>query len=243
MKLLIFLVLCLFEVWSVSETSFAFADGAAGHANTSDHHAVAHPFLTHMGLPDAPGEINIRTNSILQDAENGNRADFGTHLEAGIVDRLGLHLRNDGFEDRNFSEAMLQYAVLRNHAKTSGISVFGQMNIRNSRAATDSLQGALGISAKTLLWDRVGIDGNVHYNLNEDAWEIETAAVLGISDRFFPLLEIRGEIHDNEQSLYLLPGVKVKVYKDVYLGLGVQFPVTTDREFDLQGLGQVDLSF
>lgn len=212
-------------------------DGGAGH------HAIAHPFLTHMGLPDGPGEVNIRTNSFLTKTDRGSRMDFGTHLEAGIVDRLGLHYRNDGFKDKVYSEVMLQYAVLRNKAKTSGISVFGQMSIQNSREARDPVQGAFGVSARHVLWNRFALDANVHYNVNEDAWEIEGAGVFKLTDRLFPLLEIRSEIQGNEQPLYLLPGMKVKIMGPVFLGLGVQVPVTGEKEYDLQGLAQLDVSF
>ncbi len=212
------------------------------HSDGEGHHSIAHPFFTHMGLPDGVGGANIRTNIISQNSDEGNRTDYGVHLETGLAENWGFHYRNDGIKDRLYSEAMVQYAIWKDRAGTSGISIFGQLGIRNSSAASDDVKGAFGVSGRKS-FSRVALDGNVHYKPKEDGWELEGAAVYKLNHRVFPLLEIRAEIENETQPVYILPGVKFKVWDGMYLGFGAQLPITSDREYDVQTLAQIDFSF
>lgn len=42
----------------------AHGDAGGMSEEVSGHHAMTHPFLTHMGIPDGPGEVSVRTNWI-----------------------------------------------------------------------------------------------------------------------------------------------------------------------------------
>ena len=51
-------------------------DKPAPHEMTTGHHAFAHPFLVHMGVPDGPGEISVR-----------GKGDRHPHLRQDIFER------------------------------------------------------------------------------------------------------------------------------------------------------------
>ncbi|MBI1926585.1 hypothetical protein HYR99_20375 [Candidatus Poribacteria bacterium] len=40
--------------------------------------------------------------------------DLALYIEAGLWNRVGLHLRNEAIKENGFAEAMIQYAVLQN---------------------------------------------------------------------------------------------------------------------------------
>src|SRR3989344_507830 len=109
--------------WNVDKVAAETSEAVAA----SDHHALVHPFLVHMGMPDGPGEVSARVMSVEERNVGVASGTYGFHIEAGIVDRLGLHLRNDSVRTHSKTEMMLQYAVLRSDDGLSGISLIGEL--------------------------------------------------------------------------------------------------------------------
>jgi hypothetical protein len=60
---------------------------------------------------------------------------------------------------------------------------------------------------------------------------------------FYPALELRGEITENTTSLYSLIGLKFRIADHKAIGVGIQIPVTTEREYDTQALMTLGIAF
>jgi hypothetical protein len=90
---------------------------------------MPHPFFTHMGLPDPVGHYALRLSGVATRAEGHTRGDFGLHLETGLLDRIGLHIRNDRVLNNAHTEIMLQYAAIRSQDGMSGFSPFVEVEI------------------------------------------------------------------------------------------------------------------
>ena len=63
-----------------------------------DDEEIAHPFFTHMGMPEAVGTYSLRTSALLTKPMDGkSKGDFAFHLETGLTKFVGLHIRNDRY--------------------------------------------------------------------------------------------------------------------------------------------------
>ena len=51
-----------------------------------------HPFLTHMALPDKPGEMSLRITPFQQRTDSMVNRDLSLHIEAGLLPGLGIHI-------------------------------------------------------------------------------------------------------------------------------------------------------
>lgn len=96
-------------------------DPQAGKANM-DEEEVAHPFFTHMGVPEAVGVFNLRLAGLATRTNGHTDGDFAFHFETGLTKYIGLHFRNDSFLDRTRSEVMFQFAAIRSKNGMSGFS-------------------------------------------------------------------------------------------------------------------------
>ena len=207
-----------------------------------DHEMFVHPFLAHMGLPERQNEVNLRITSI-QIRDNGEvKGDLAVHIEAGLVDKLGLHIRSDGVQSEDFSEIMLQYAVLADRTLSNGVSIFGQINFPTGPTTKDEVQGLIGISARLTAPDILTWDGNVHYNMQEAMIELESSFVFRLNNRYYTVLETRGHLND-ERELYILPAMIFRIDQGQSFGVGLQVPVTDQREYDSQALFQYSVVF
>lgn len=205
-----------------------------------------------MGLPDEVGEVNVRLNSISQRSEGKNTSDHGIHIEAGIAKNWGVHYRNDGFDNKSESEIMLQRTVFTDEAKTGGIAIFGQYSMYGKDNSEEeegvvkkkekNALDAFGISGSKVL-SFAALNANIHYNTTRKMYEWEGSSVFKANDWIFPILELRGEVKDSNHEVYALPGVKFKILRSAYLGLGFQVPISSNKEYDSQVLLQFDASF
>ncbi|MFZ5477616.1 MAG: hypothetical protein ACOZNI_12640 [Myxococcota bacterium] len=242
------------EGGSPVDATFDVEVATAGREPTG-HHAMTHPFLAHMGIPDGPGEVSVRASGIRR-ADGGMAAgDYAVHVEAGIVRRLGLHLRNDAVtgggmaeEGDHGTELMLQYAFLVDAESTRGASVFAEVSAPTVVGDGYPVRGGLGLSARYLWRTRLLLDGVVHLDPTEGlsalAVEWEVSAQVRPTGRIFVLCEASGELAPDETTLYMLPAVKVGLGDTGgAVGAGLQYPLLADRAFDRQVLFQVDWAF
>jgi hypothetical protein len=71
-----------------------------------------HPFFAHMSLADPVGEASFRFTGMQRRDESGTFADFGLHIEAGLLPRLGIHIRSDALNmNRMIMKAMKKSVV------------------------------------------------------------------------------------------------------------------------------------
>lgn len=78
-----------------SQNASAALSHAGGGEMAMGHHAMAHPFFAHMGIPDGPGEANVRLTALWRVGHEESGADGGLHIEAGLLPRWGFHFRSD----------------------------------------------------------------------------------------------------------------------------------------------------
>lgn len=209
----------------------------------NDHHALVHPFLTHMGMPDGPGEMNTRITSVAQRSDGSVSETYAFHLEAGIVDRLGLHLRNDAVKFNKSSELMLQYAVLRSDSGLSGVSLIGEVEFPTGPTTEKATEG-VGVSFAYVLLPVLAINSVVHYIPRNKLTEWEISFLGKLTEKIFPILEANGEKMKGEASIVnALFGLKFKIPDGHALGVGYQVGTTGTREYNSRLLLQADLSF
>jgi len=239
---------------------FALSCGSVGQANegaehkpsgwdldkatqSNDHHALVHPFLTHMGMPDSPGELSARMMSVDQRSDGATSGTYGFHLETGISDKLGLHLRNDAVKFNNNTELMLQYAVLKSDSGLSGISFIGEVEFPTG-PTTKTTKGGVGISFAYILPPVLAINSVIHYVPRDQEAEWEISFVSKLTEKIFPVLEASGELmKDGESIVNALAGLKFKIPNGHSLGLGYQVGTTATRDYDSRLLLQVELNF
>lgn len=208
-----------------------------------DHHAFSHPFLAHMGMPDAPGEISTRITSFERRTDGQSTGTYGFHIESGVFNNLGLHLRNDGFANHPNSELMLQYALFKSDSKLSGISAIAEVEFPTG-ATKETAKGMFGISFAYVLIPIVAINSTIHYSPREQMSEWEIAFVTILTEKIFPVFEVNGEVMKNGQSMTnFLTGIKFKIPNGHALGVAYQVGTTATRDFDSQLLLQAELNF
>ena len=241
----------LFSVLSLSSIGHAHEDAGDKHSELdldkpvqmSDHHAFVHPFLTHMGMPDEPGELSTRIMSVEQRNDGSSSGTYGFHLETGIVDRLGLHLRNDAVKFKNSTELMLQYAVLRSDSGQNGVSIIGETEFPTG-STNEKTKGVVGVSFAYILVPAFAANSVIHYIPSEKAVEWEISLASKLTEKIFPVLEASGEKKKDEKGIVnALAGLKFKIPNGHALGVAYQVGTTGVRNFDSRLLLQAELNF
>ncbi len=218
--------------------TFGLAQPAAAQTGTPDME-IAHPFLTHEGLPDAVGRVSTRATGLATRADGSTQGDFGFHFETGLTDNLGLHIRSDQFLRSRRSEAMLQYAIFKSADGESGIAPIVELEFP-TRSGGGKARVLVGFTSK-LAGKNFAINQAFHYNLSERSVEASAALVLRATDRFYPVVEVLGEGGANIPTVVnMLVGVKYRLPSGVFVGLGYQRPITSAREISSQVLFQVE---
>ncbi|BBG65652.1 hypothetical protein NNO_0949 [Hydrogenimonas sp.] len=250
MKTLLMRALIVFGFSIASSPAFADSDSTATAAGKGMMNEMSggfpHPFFNHMGIPDMPGMVSARITAYRQgESGEASREDFGFHLEAGLYERLGLHIRNNEIRQSNRTDVMLMYAVVQDSKAESGISVFGGALIPSGTVpeGEDSLIGAFGISGRQVFEDIAIFDGNVHYMPQMKMYEMGFSGIFKASKSLFPMIEIDGKITENRTMFYLFPALKFKLKPEVFLGVGSQFAISDQKEFDNRFLVQLDIAW
>ncbi len=225
------------------------SDATSGHADeavisteaTSGHHALVHPFVAHMGMPDEPGEISVRLMSVTERNLGLASGTYGFHVEAGIADRLGLHLRNDAIATHNNTELMLQYALLK--SGENGVALIGEIEFPTG-PTTDNQNKYLSGLSFAYYWDSIlSVNSVVHYNAPEKMAEWEIAFVGRMTEKMFPVLEFRGEAAKDMSTSHALLALKFKIPHGNAIGLAYQIPISINRDYDSQLITEVELNF
>jgi hypothetical protein len=170
-----------------------------------------HPFLTHMALPDRPDEMSLRLTPYQQRQDSIVERDLALHIEAGLLPGLGIHIRSDGIKSSKYSEIMLMYSFINDKDFKNGLSIFGQVSIPTGQVNNNTLKYLFGISGRFTIPEIMVMDANMHINLEDRMAEYESSFVFRASDMLYPELELRGEITENEISLYSLTGLKFRI--------------------------------
>jgi hypothetical protein len=224
-------------------------------AKHSSHHLMTHPFLSHMGLPDEPGEVGVRLTQIQRAGQMGSGSDEAIHVEAGIAKDFGLHIRNDAInnaamgqdmEDHG-TEVMLMYGFLHNDDNSRGLSVFIQTSWPTIKGNGPAVRGAAGFGGRFGWGNIVSIDGDIHLDPSKPPTEAEYEWSLQYSfaHGFFAIIEDRGNfLGSDSKKNYILPAIKVALGKSPgTLGVGLQIPTSTAKDYDRQTMFQIDWAF
>ena len=208
-----------------------------------DDEEIAHPFFTHMGMPEAVGTYSLRTSALLTKPMDGkSKGDFAFHLETGITKFVGLHIRNDRFLDNTHTEIMFQFAVIRSKDGMSGFSPIIEFEIPTKKGVS-RINSLVGFST-AIVRSRFAFNQVIHYNPREDMVDGSVAFVYKVRKGVFVVIESLGEKMMNEKAIInLLGGVKIKLNKNLILGIGYQHPLTNNKEFLSQYIFQPDMEW
>jgi hypothetical protein len=231
----------IFVVLVIIGTTFTVNGQEAEKSGMGD--MFVHPFLTHMALPDPPGEMSLRVTPFQERYDGVVEQDLGLHLEAGLLRNLGIHIRSDGIKTSPYSEVMLMYSFLHDATYNNGLSVFGQISIPTGPVESNALKYLFGLSGRLTIPKIMVMDANIHINLADKMAEYESSFIFKASKILYPELELRGEITEEATSLYSLFGLKFRVADEIALGLGYQIPITNEREYDSQFLLTLGMAF
>ncbi len=204
---------------------------------------IAHPFFTHMGMPERVGVYSLRLEGLSSRVDGATKGDFGFHFETGLTKRIGIHIRNDSFLERTRSEVMIQFAAIRRKNGMSGFSPIIEFEIPTRRGGGSRINTLVGFST-ALVNKRAAFNQVVHYNPRESSADYSAALVLRIGKRYFPVFEILGEgMRGDRPIVNLLGGFKVRMNKNLTLGFAVQVPVTSRKDFSSQLVFQPDIEW
>lgn len=204
---------------------------------------VAHPFLTHMGVPEAVGVYSLRLGALGTRAEGRTDGDFAFHFETGLTQFIGLHVRNDMFRDRPRTEAMFQFAAVRSKNGMSGFSPLIEFEIPTRSFNGSRINTLVGFST-ALTHSRVAFNQVVHYNPREDMVDGSASLVWRVDQQFYPVVELLGEARRGERPIVnVLAGLKVRVNNNLLLGFALQVPATSNKEFSSQLIVQPDIEW
>ena len=202
---------------------------------------IAHPFLAHMGVPEAVGTYDLRLMGMAVDGEGDRDADAGFHLETGLTDNIGLHLRNNAFFRQRRTELMLQFAGLRSADRMSGVSPLIEFEVPTQSVHGTAINTFVGFTT-SLENGNMGFSQNLEYSPNEESLEGELAFVFRVRERFFPVIEVNGEAAKGESPIInQLVGLKVRMNSNLFLGLAGEVPLTTNKDFSSQVILQAEL--
>ena len=236
------LLLCSYSAHSQQMTTMNNDSSSVKKQSMNVEEEIAHPFFTHMGMPEAVGTYSLRTAAVLTQMDGKSKADFAFHFETGLSKFVGLHIRNDRFLDNSHSEIMFQFAVIRSKDGMSGFSPIIEFEIPTKKGAS-RINTLVGFSS-ALVRSRFSINQVLHYNPREDMLDGSVALVYKITKGVFFVVEMLGDKMQKEPAIInVLAGVKVKVYKSFILGFGYQQPVTNNKNISSQYIFQPDIEW
>ena len=204
---------------------------------------VAHPFFTHMGVPEAVGVFNLRLAGLATRTGGHTDGDFAFHFETGLTKFIGLHVRNDRFLTNTRTEAMIQFAALRSKSGMSGFSPIIEFEFPTRSGGGKRVNTLVGFST-ALANSRVSFNQVLHYNPREDMVDASAALVFKARAGVYPVIEVLTEAARGEKPIIsLLFGLKVRVNKNMLLGFAFQVPTTRRKDFSSQMVFQPDLEW
>lgn len=238
----IVLSLGIFSAYSQQMPKMNTDSAGKNKSQMGDDEEIAHPFFTHMGMPEAVGVYSLRLAALATRMDGKTKGDFAFHFETGLSKFVGLHIRNDRFLDNTHSEIMFQFAVIRSKDGMSGFSPIIEFEIPTKKGAS-RINTLVGFST-ALVKSRFAFNQVLHYNPREDMVDGSAAFVYKVSKKVFFVAEVLGEKMPDQQGIInLLGGVKVKINKNMLLGIGYQQPITKNKDFSSQYIFQPDMEW
>lgn len=200
---------------------------------------IAHPFFTHEGLPDAVGSYSMRTSALSTRSDGGTDGDFAYHVETGLTDTIGLHLRSDQFLQSRRSEAMLQFVAWKSRNGESGFAPIIEYGFP-SRSGGGKPEMVVGFTSK-FASSKVAFNQALHYSPVAQAYDGSVALVVRATKRVYPVVEFLGEWGAGKPTVVnALAGVKYRVRGGTLLGLAYQRPITGARDLSSQVVLQLE---
>ena len=153
----------------------------------------------------------------------------------GLTKLIGLHIRNDRFLNSDKTEAMFQFAAITNKAGTNGFAPIIEFQFPTH-------SGASGITTETgfttkFTGARYAFNQVLHYSPKENAADASAGLVVKINERVFPVLEVLGEGgHNVPTVLNVLAGIKLRIRPWITVGLALDLPLTSNRDFSSEGV-------
>jgi hypothetical protein len=204
---------------------------------------VAHPFFSHMGMPEGVGVYSIRLGALATRTEDNTEGDFAFHIETGLTNFIGIHLRNDGILNQQHTELMFQFAAVSSEDGMSGFAPIIEFEFPTHSGGDQHINTLVGFST-ALANSKAAFNQVLHYDPRTDMVELSGAFVFKLGARFFPVVEITGEFMPEELPLInLLGGLKFRVNENLLLGIAIQAPVTTNKDFFWQLVFQPDIEW
>ena len=204
---------------------------------------VAHPFFTHMGVPEGVGVYNLRLAGLATRTGGHTDGDFAFHFETGLTKFIGLHIRNDRFLTNTRTEAMVQFAAVRSKNGMSGFSPIIEFEFPTRSGGGKRVNTLVGFST-ALANSRVSFNQVLHYNPREDMVDASAALVFKARAGVYPVMEVLTEAARGETPIIsLLLGLKVRVNKNMLLGFAFQVPTTRRKDFASQMVFQPDIEW
>ncbi len=208
-----------------------------------DEEEVAHPFFTHMGVPEAVGVFNLRLAGLATRVGGRTEGDFAFHFETGLTKFIGIHVRNDMVRMNYRTEVMVQFAAVRSKNGMSGFSPVIEFEIPTRSGDGKRVNTLVGFST-ALASSRVAFNQVVHYDPRQDMVEGSAALVFKVGTRFYPVMEVEAEAMRGDRPIVnMLFGLKVRVNKTLLLGFAFQVPTTQRKEFSSQMVFQPDMEW
>ena len=191
------------------------------------------PFFTHMGMPHKVGVYNLRFAVLSTRIDNKSETDFALQFTTGLTKFAGLHvvLQSDK------TEIMFLAAALKSK---NGMNAFSPL-IEFEIPTHESINTQVGF-ASTLSNSKLAFHQVLHYGVNEKNFEGGVALLYKLTNGIYIVSELLGEKKQDEQAnMTLLGGLKIRINNFLFIGLGVQLPITTNRDFKSQFILQPDL--
>ena len=209
-------------------------------AQPQEKEEIAHAFFTHEGLPDAVGSYSLRAAGLATRADGETEGDFAFHLETGLTETIGLHIRSDQFLEARRSELMFQFIAWKSKDGESGFAPIIEFEIP-TRSGGGELATLVGFTSK-LANSQVAFNQALHYDPAEKAVDASVSLVVRATERIYPVVELLGMGGTDMPTIAnLLVGVKYRMRGGTLIGVALQRPVTDAREFTSQFVVQLEL--
>ena len=203
---------------------------------------LAHPFFTHMGMPEGVGNYALRLAGVSTTEDEDTDGDFGVHLETGLTRTIGLHIRNQEVLTEPHTEVTFQFAAVSSQDGMSGFSPFMELEIP-THEGENTFYAIVGFSTA---WTtpRFAFNQSLEYSPKEDGLEGSASLVAMVGSRLFPVVEFIGEGAEGSPSLYsAMGGLKGRIDEHFLVGLALELPTSDAREFDYRILLETDIEW
>ena len=201
------------------------------------------PFFTHMGIPYNVGTYGLRVAALSTKNEETTQTEFNFQFETGLSKTVGLFLGGEGLFNNATLEAMVQFLVWKSKNGMNGISPIIEFEFPLGKDATRKVYTLVGF-ATTFSNSHIAFNQVLHYSPIENLEEGSASLVFKLSKKIFLVSEFSGVTQKGESPIFnILGGVKVRLGKNILIGLGYQLPLTKNRDYSSRYIFQPNIMF